>query len=441
MNRATKQREKIPKVRLARAPGRPIQLRYTDPASGREVRITTGTHDEAEAIEQRDDLQAKLRLGIAPERHVVKVRGPAMSWQEFRELYRTTQLVTLRGRSADCAESRLDICERILKPRTLGDVASADALHRLQARLLAGDEGFVPKPKKPKKPRRKKGQPAPELVPVDEAPATPRPRSPHTVRSYMAVVCAALNWAALQEWLPAVPRIRKVKASKLRHMKGRPITGEEFDRMIAAVEKTVGSEVAPSWEFLLRGLWASALRLEEIMSLSWDLPGTIQPVWSGRRHGVLEIPAAMQKNDTEESIPMLPWFETVLGEVKEADRTGWVFNPGTLATRLERTPRFGRATAEWVGRVVTRIGKASGVVVTPGQDGRATKYASAHDLRRSCAERLLDAGVPPLTIARVMRHASFETTRRHYAPGSVQKDAAQLKAYLGTVSGAVVVSQ
>jgi hypothetical protein len=115
MTRATKQRERIPKVRLARAPGRPIQLRYTDPVTGREVRITTGTHDEAEALEQRDDLQAKLRLGIAPTRHVVKVRGPAMAWSDFREQYRTTQLVTLRDRSADCAESRLDITERIFQ--------------------------------------------------------------------------------------------------------------------------------------------------------------------------------------------------------------------------------------------------------------------------------------------------------------------------------------
>lgn len=55
---------------------------------------------------------------------------------------------------------------------------------------------------------------------------------------------------------------------------------------------------------------------------------------------------------------------------------------------------------------------------------------SAEGLRRSCAERMLDAGVPPLTITRVMRHASFETTHRHYAPGTVQKDAATLRSHL-----------
>ena len=43
---------------------------------------------------------------------------------------------------------------------------------------------------------------------------------------------------------------------------------------------------------------------------------------------------------------------------------------------------------------------------------------------------MLDAGVPPLVISRVLRHASFETTRRHYAAGNVQKDAGLLRELL-----------
>ena len=38
----------------------------------------------------------------------------------------------------------------------------------------------------------------------------------------------------------------------------------------------------------------------------------------------------MQKNDTEEEIPLLPWFEKVLLETAECERTGWVFNPASL---------------------------------------------------------------------------------------------------------------
>jgi len=71
------------------------------------------------------------------------------------------------------------------------------------------------------------------------------------------------------------------------------------------------------------------------------------------------------------------------------------------------------------------IGEAAGIVVQAedARTGRPTKYASAHDLRRSCGDRLRNAGVPPLVICRVMRHSSWKTTRKHYAPGDVQRDA------------------
>ena len=62
--------------------------------------------------------------------------------------------------------------------------------------------------------------------------------------------------------------------------------------------------------------------------------------------------------------------------------------------------------------------------------GRPIKHATAHDMRRSCGERLREAGVPPLVICRVMRHSSWDTTRKHYAPGDVQQDAAVLRAVL-----------
>ena len=109
-----------------------------------------------------------------------------------------------------------------------------------------------------------------------------------------------------------------------------------------------------------------------------------------------------------------------------------MFNPESLQTRIGRKPRHGRFDAEWVGKVITRIGKAADVIVEQADQrtGRPVKYASAHDLRRSCGERLRNAGVPPLVICRVMRHASWETTRKHYAPGDIQQDAGVLRKLL-----------
>lgn len=116
-------------------------------------------------------------------------------------------------------------------------------------------------------------------------------------------------------------------------MKGRPITGKQFEGMLDKFAKLVGDEAAESWRHVLPGLWASALRLDELMHVSRNRPRTNRLVWQEGRHPVLEIPAAMQKNDTEESIPLLPWFESVLLETPEAERAGWVFEPLSLQLR------------------------------------------------------------------------------------------------------------
>ncbi|SFI79374.1 Site-specific recombinase XerD [Planctomicrobium piriforme] len=413
---------KTPTVRMACPDGRPIQLRYFCPIKRKEIRISTGSHDRATAEQQKRELEAKLLLGIETKPSRKGIAGsPQMPWDDFREQYRKIYLSTLRPTSAGDSESRLDIAERIVQPKILADLHSRDTLESLQAKMLAG-EG------QPIRPRSKKkgGGTLPVKI---------RPRSPHTVKSNMASIVAALNWAARRGWLPAVPLIDKVKTSKIRAMKGRPITAKEFQRMLDETASIVGEEAAESWRHTLRGLWASALRLEELMNVSWDDENAIRPIWNRGRQPVLYIPAEMQKNDTEEAIPLLPWFESVLLETPEDARTGWIFNPASLQGTMNRPAHEGRQTAEWIGRIISRIGRKAGVVVRGGDLSahRSAKYASAHDLRRSCAERLLDAGVPAEAVTRVLRHASFETTRRHYAPGDVQKIAETIRQCLGTV--------
>jgi integrase len=388
---------KIQKVALAKPSKRPYQLRYTCPDTKRRIRISTGTHDEAEALEHKRNLEAKLQLGLdaRPKKRVAA--GANMAWSDFRERYTDLQLSSLRRRTAADSESRLDIAERIIKPKRLGDMADSEALHELQAKLLAGVESRYD-----------------------------RPRSAHTVKSHMATVMAALNWAEYMGWLPAVPKLRKVKTSKLRHMKGRPITTEEFERMLEATPKVVGTEAAASWQHTLLGLWESGLRLGELLSVSWDDPAVIMPRW-GEAYPVLSLPADMQKNDTEESIPLLPGFESVLLETPEHDRSGWIFAPESLQASYGRPATATRLETKWVGKIITRIGKRAGVVVQPPKNGKPPKYASAHDLRRSCADRLIASGVPEREVQRVMRHASGETTRRYYAPGTVQRSAAIIR--------------
>lgn len=383
--------KKPPKVRLVKPTARPYQLRYTDPETKKEVRITCGEATEDEALEQKRQLEAKLLLGIDAKPRKRK-GGSLMAWDEFRERYRDLHLATLREKSIASAETRLDAAENILKPRTLADVANGEALHELQAKLSAGVAG--------------KG-----------------PRAKYTVRNYMAAVIAALNWAETIGWLPAVPKVKKIKVAKLKHMKGRALDRDEYKAMLAAVRGVVGTEAAPSWRFLLRTIRHGGLRLEEVMHLHWSDRRYIVPEWSGHEFPILAIPAEMQKNDTEESIPLLPGFERLLLKTPEVQRFGWVVNPMSIQTKLGRAVRHQRPSAEWVGKIISRIGKAAGIVVEPAKGRRKEKFASAHDLRRTCAERVVSAGVPEREAARVLRHASTETTRKHYAPGTVQESA------------------
>src|SRR4051794_14396621 len=88
----------------------------------------------------------------------------------------------------------------------------------------------------------------------------------------------------------------------------------------------------------------------------------------------------------------------------------------------------------------TRIGKTAGVVVRPAAGDDDGNWAIAHDLRRSCAERLVATGIPEREVARVLRHASVETTRKHYAPGNVQESAGIIRRRLAAARSSSLLS-
>ncbi len=383
---------KIPKVRIAAPEGRPLQLRYTCPDEGREIRISANTYDQGEAEKQRQKLLAKLLLGIdAKPRSAMPKNGPGMAWEDFRDAYCRLKAATFRSEnSRETAEIRLDVCERIVNPRTLGDMARPETLARLQAELFAGAES----------PRKKA-------------------RSAHTVRSYMMTLIAALNWAHSMKWLSERIGFDKMDADEAD--KGRPLCGEEFDRLLAAVPKVIMEEAdVEGWRFLLRGLWESGLRLTEAMMLSWDKGEAITPVFPKKGLPHLHIPGKMQKSRKSQDVPTTPAFASLLLETKEGQRTGWVFHPGARRGK-------GRLTPKQVGRTITLMGKAACIVVNA-----KAKAASAHDLRRSFGQRMADAGLPSRDLQAIMRHASITTTEAYYLRDKVQDQAQRIAMYLGT---------
>jgi hypothetical protein len=96
---------------------------------------------------QKAVLEAKLLLGLSTSTGPAKVLGPEMEWPDFREQYQTLHLATVRDRTTRDAESRLNLAEKILKPKTLGDMADANALQQLQAKLLGGEQSRRKKPR------------------------------------------------------------------------------------------------------------------------------------------------------------------------------------------------------------------------------------------------------------------------------------------------------
>jgi integrase len=85
-----------------------------------------------------------------------------------------------------------------------------------------------------------------------------------------------------------------------------------------------------------------------------------------------------------------------------------------------------RMTTEHVGKIIGEIGKQAGIVVrrvTENGETR-TKYASAHDLRRGCAQRLINAGISAETLKVIMRHSQFSTTERYYGATRCAQSAA-----------------
>jgi hypothetical protein len=71
-----------------------------------------------------------------------------------------------------------------------------------------------------------------------------------TVHSYWGCLSAFLRIAVDDGIIKAIPKIRLPKLDRRSMSKGRAITGEEFDRMLAAVDE-IAPKQAEHWKFLL----------------------------------------------------------------------------------------------------------------------------------------------------------------------------------------------
>jgi len=292
------------------------------------------------------------------------------TWQEFRERYEDEVLTSLAERTDKAVGTVFNKVEALVHPQKLSDL-NADRLSEYQSGLRKAE--------------------------LAEA----------TIRTYLAHLRSALRWAVDMGMLREVPKVKMPKRARgSKMMKGRPITTEEFERLLSKTESVVGAAAAQSWQHFLTGLWWSGLRLSEGLDLWWDRQDKLRVDMDGRRP-MLWIRADLEKGNQDRLLPMAPEFAEFLEATPVEERTGRVFQP------MNRKGTGLSIDSDWVSRVICRIGKAAGVIVNPiGRNGHV-KCASAHDLRRSFGERWAPR-VMPVVLQELMRHESIETTLKYY---------------------------
>lgn len=166
-----------------------LVLRWTDPEWGRVRTKSAGTSRRREA----ERAAAALESEIAAGRHGT---AASLTWQEFRSCYEEDCLSGLADRTFSIVQTVFKTVERLCNPRKLFDLT---ALRITSMQTALRQEG----------------------------------KSESTIACYSRHLLAALNWAHDHDMLVDVPKVkmpRRAKAQKL--MKGRPITTEEFERML-----------------------------------------------------------------------------------------------------------------------------------------------------------------------------------------------------------------
>jgi len=330
-------------------------MRWVDPATGkpREEKCEAATGGRAQR--EAGDLEKKLREdGTVDD----------TAWATFCRRYEKEKLAGLAVKTQRLWATARKSLEKFRKPAYLEDVTT-DFLSRYAAKLRSDD------------------------------------LSAASIGAYLRQLRAGLRWGSkvFPAYRPPVIEIPKV----LSPMKGRPLAAEEFERMLAKTSKVVGQENAGSWRRLLRGLWLSGFRLGEALRLWWDRPGSLSLCQIDSREAKVLIPAAEEKGRKNRQLPIAPDFAIWLSKVPAERRRGLVFRP-RLGVRTVRT-------IEEVSKTISAIGEKAKIKVK--ESGEHVKFASAHDLRRSFAQRWARK-LRPIDLMRLMRHADIQTTMKYY---------------------------
>jgi len=344
-------------VRIRYKPDRAnLELYYVDPLTGNERTKSARTRDRREAERAAAVWENQLRQGA-------DLSGT--SWDVFRKRFEREHLGSKAKSTKQTTCGSLNNFERLIgHPRRVQDVTTS-LLSEFAAAL------------------RKEGKPE------------------TTIHGNLGHVRVAIRWAARIGMVRQVPYFPMPKLGKRTLMRGRALTTEEYERLLRFVRK-IRPDDAKQWKDLITGLWLSGLRIDEARRLTWE-PSSFCVDLTGSRPR-FRIYAEGQKRRADELLPMTPDFAT------------WLLKrpPGGFVFPLPNTTSGERFSAKRIIKIISAIGKRARIVANV----ETRKHATAHDLRRSFGLRWA-ARVRPLTLQKMMRHSSMDTTLRYYVDQQV----------------------
>lgn len=351
-------------VRVSRS--KYLRLRYRDPETGVWRQRATKVTRRREANRLAADLAESLAAGTDPD---------TMDWDEFCLKYEREHLAGLSAASLTGWRTVVNWLDKLEHPRCLSDV-DAQLLSRFAAKLRA------------------QGKPN------------------TTIAAYLRPIRAALRWAADLGLIRSAPKIKMPRAIGSKLMRARPITGEEYDRILAAVPKVRPND-PENWIAFLRGLWHSGLRLEELMRLSWHPRSAIRVEPHGLDVGLPELlpcivlSAAAVKDRRDHVQPITPEFWALLCETPQEERVGPCFPLPN--------GRTGRCVSKsCVIRTIAQFGREAKVVTQPDTG----KFATSHDIGRRAFATRIGRRLSMAELADWMRHKDPSTTLKYYHAAS-----------------------
>lgn len=383
MGRRSGRKSRPAGARIVIYKNRPIGIRWW--YGEKEGEVSAETRDRDEAIGQRAVILRDLREGILPTR---EIDGPAITWPDFRRRYQTEHLVSLSEGSQAAWGTAANHLERVINPKRLVDVTKA-TLSKFRGELLQEE------------------------------------KSPNSVATYLRTIRAALGWAYEMDLITDLPKIKARKGIKKQNtMRSRPITSEEFERIIAVVPDVRPNDTQEITDFLY-GLWHGLLRIDELRRLSWDSREDLHIDESGK-YPMIFMRAEGHKSRRDVYQPMTPEFWALISKTGRL-RTGYVF------------PLRGRKGRQMTRKAITRIVSDVGAKARVVTDTVTGKTATSHDIGRRAGLTRLARTLTLSQTQQLARHSDPRTTATFY----IRDDAETLAEAAGwnRVADSVAVEQ